>query len=268
MAPDDKVTTPSTNLYATRLEPGQVRLLLIEQPSGRCSFETHVLSEAPKYISVSYTWGPGESTVCVDEAVVNKEGVPRYLQSTDAYHEDDDPLDFSFEIGGRQYPVSKNVHDFLSILLTRVETSERYWIDSLCINQEDVFERNAQVRMMGDIYETAAFVVTWLGRDEYGEVDTVVSMCEAIQAEFWRQLDGKTGRDAAVPKLPYFFEPGLMEQLGLPNAKDDAWHVFARFWDRRWFHRAWVIQEITLANDPRIWYVDGREDPSPGYECR
>jgi hypothetical protein len=42
------------------------------------------------------------------------------------------------------------------------------WVDSICIDQtpEGVQERNAQVSMMGDIYETAADVLIWLGEGD------------------------------------------------------------------------------------------------------
>jgi Heterokaryon incompatibility protein (HET) len=46
-----------------------------------------------------------------------------------------------------------------------VEKQERqFWIDALCINQEDVSERNHQVRMIGKIYSQAQGIVAWLGR--------------------------------------------------------------------------------------------------------
>jgi hypothetical protein len=37
------------------------------------------------------------------------------------------------------------------------------WIDAICINQNDVQERNEQVGMMGDIYRKCTDVVAWLG---------------------------------------------------------------------------------------------------------
>lgn len=45
------------------------------------------------------------------------------------------------------------------------------WIDSICINQEDVEERNSQVKIMGDIYKNASTVVIWLGAsDDYTRI--------------------------------------------------------------------------------------------------
>lgn len=37
------------------------------------------------------------------------------------------------------------------------------WIDALCINQTDIDERSAQVRLMPQIYSNASCVIVWLG---------------------------------------------------------------------------------------------------------
>jgi hypothetical protein len=38
-----------------------------------------------------------------------------------------------------------------------------FWVDSLCINQDDVREKGAQVQRMFDIYSRAAHVLAWTG---------------------------------------------------------------------------------------------------------
>lgn len=43
-----------------------------------------------------------------------------------------------------------------------------YWIDAICIDQENDLERGHQVNMMGDIYGGAACVITWLGPSSAG----------------------------------------------------------------------------------------------------
>jgi hypothetical protein len=37
------------------------------------------------------------------------------------------------------------------------------WVDSICIDQDSLIERNHQVRLMGEIYEKATTVLVWLG---------------------------------------------------------------------------------------------------------
>lgn len=40
----------------------------------------------------------------------------------------------------------------------------RFWIDAICINQEDLLERSSQVSFIIDIYDRAENVMVWLGR--------------------------------------------------------------------------------------------------------
>jgi hypothetical protein len=40
------------------------------------------------------------------------------------------------------------------------------WIDMICINQEDLAERNSQVLLMGDLFRNATAVVSWIWGDE------------------------------------------------------------------------------------------------------
>ena len=42
---------------------------------------------------------------------------------------------------------------------------EFWWIDALCINQDDAEEKNEQVRMMRSMYEKATNVWVWLGEE-------------------------------------------------------------------------------------------------------
>ncbi|KAL2124105.1 hypothetical protein VTJ04DRAFT_470 [Mycothermus thermophilus] len=49
------------------------------------------------------------------------------------------------------------------------------WIDALCINQDDIDERNSQVLLMGELYRHAAAVLSWLGGDEKQEDHPVLS---------------------------------------------------------------------------------------------
>lgn len=40
------------------------------------------------------------------------------------------------------------------------------WIDQICVDQENVSERNHQVKLMADIYSSAIVVLSWLGEAE------------------------------------------------------------------------------------------------------
>lgn len=40
-----------------------------------------------------------------------------------------------------------------------------WWIDSLCINLEDGYEREKQVQIMAEIYKRATRAIIWLGQE-------------------------------------------------------------------------------------------------------
>ncbi len=50
------------------------------------------------------------------------------------------------------------------LIQLRGDTLERkVWVDAICINQDNIPERNRQVRMMPHIYSRAESVLVWFG---------------------------------------------------------------------------------------------------------
>ena len=43
------------------------------------------------------------------------------------------------------------------------DQTRRIWVDAICINQNDLTERQSQVRLMGALYGKAEHVLCWLG---------------------------------------------------------------------------------------------------------
>jgi len=69
---------------------------------------------------------------------------------------------FPIRLGDRWVFVKENLYSALQCLRCK-EVVRVLWIDALCINQENVVERNHQVIWMGEIYKRAARVIIWLG---------------------------------------------------------------------------------------------------------
>ncbi|KAI1361255.1 heterokaryon incompatibility protein-domain-containing protein [Xylaria arbuscula] len=59
------------------------------------------------------------------------------------------------------FSVTKNLYEILDTL-RRPTVSRTIWVDAICINQSNVEERTYQVRLMGDIYSKAKYVIIWL----------------------------------------------------------------------------------------------------------
>lgn len=129
-------------------------------------------------------------------------------------------------INGRTRTISKNLRDFLhqarlsQARLTRARltrarliwATEYFWIDSICLDQDDHSERNEQVQRMGDIYSQAHHVVSWLGKNS----------CKALQA-------------LAKLHCGYHFR-----RLNLPDAIGHVLKI--AYWGR-----VWIVQEVVCA---------------------
>lgn len=65
-------------------------------------------------------------------------------------------------VNGCEFTVRENLYGFLDCCRRRA-WSYPLWVDQICINQNDVKERNSQVSMMEDIYTNANETFVWLG---------------------------------------------------------------------------------------------------------
>lgn len=68
-------------------------------------------------------------------------------------------------VNGQSFYIRSNLWKFLSQIrqIRQDELPMLLWVDSICINQQDVEEKNVQVRMMHKIYTHAKEVLVWLG---------------------------------------------------------------------------------------------------------
>ncbi|KDR75028.1 hypothetical protein GALMADRAFT_140583 [Galerina marginata CBS 339.88] len=105
------------------------------------------------------------------------------------------------------------------------------WVDAVCINQEDIPERNQQVAMMGQIYGQAECVAIWLG-DETSETGAFFETLKLVES----------GKDLSPANCTWFkdLETGRSFVVDLLNAGDDITR-------RPWYIRAWTLQEFRLS---------------------
>ena len=89
------------------------------------------LESPSSYVALSYTWGAASLS---------------------------EPL----EIDGKLLFITPSADTALRRLRSRKSTLS-IWIDAICINQQDIDERSAQVKNMGVIYKQATAVIVWLG---------------------------------------------------------------------------------------------------------
>ena len=171
--------------------------------SIRCNIQHVKLSDRPQYEALSYVWGS------VDE--------PK-----------------SIEIDGKKQSIRENL--YLALKRLRLVAKPRsLWIDAICINQNNVSERNHQVEQMGKIYKQAKQVDIWLGP---GNDDNQVAI------EFLKRL-----AHDPIPSWDYgkfIFKPG--------------WQSLVRLCQMEYWGRLWIIQEVALAHKMILYCGRGTID--------
>ena len=107
-----------------------------------------------------------------------------------------------------------------------------WWIDAICINQSDVIERNQQVTLMTRIFKKANVVRVWLG----AEAENSTMAMNVIG-----QLHSIPNRGPGEPEYQY------------PDKSTDQkllhWKALIAIFQRPWWDRAWVRQEMAVASN-------------------
>ncbi|PMD32213.1 HET-domain-containing protein, partial [Hyaloscypha variabilis F] len=176
----------------------QIRLFELTSTTGASHLEGvfHVvsLSTLPTYTALSYTWGDPARTKLI-------------------------------EIGGNGLAIPLNLWWFLhSWNSSKLEKTNIFWIDAICIDQTNILERNHQVRLMKKIYTNAAKVVVWLGQEADNSDVAMNFMATQGSAPLKRKGCG-------------------YKRLW---TKDEGRALLA-LCDRAYWRRIWIIQEIIHA---------------------
>jgi len=96
-----------------------------------CKRRVVSLNDNPTFVALSYVWG---TQICAESIIVD----------------------------GETRTITQNLHDAL-LWHRDNKPNVLIWVDAICINQDDVKEKNHQVRMMNRVYSQAAQVICWLG---------------------------------------------------------------------------------------------------------
>jgi Heterokaryon incompatibility protein (HET) len=192
--------------YKPLVKADDIRIIQIFPGCGTeklvCSIKHTSLDKGVPYDAISYTWGSSSQLKTME---CHNEG---HLQITETLH----GALLRFRL--RDCPVT-------------------FWVDQLCINQDDIIERSAQVRLMKTIFAQAKKVVIWLGPASQ-DSDAGIDLARRIFAVY----DENPSADLSISNL---------HRLGLPEAWEDSWKALQALLLRPWFHRVWVIQEIAMS---------------------
>lgn len=145
-------------------------------------------------------------------------------------------------------PIKPNLYDALLRLRRDFppKGSMILWVGVLCIHQVGIFsqdlspasltgkqqtnvpEKNAQIRKMAMIYHSATRVCVWLGNEKQEDKSAIEFIHRLLKLEDFDPLT----RDPGTPI---------------------EWDAFNKLMQRPWFHRRWIMQEISLARKATLF---------------
>lgn len=194
---------------------GYIRLLEVlsdnhsESIKVRCRLTTFSRDDTtlPPYRTISYTWGDPESNTTI-------------------------------LINCKAFRVRTNC-EFALKQAYWYEKTYYYWIDAICINQENLEEKSMQVSIMGSIYKRAAHVLACVG--DHAD-DSAFLLHELKQRAFTVKPCGP-GRGLYV-RLSMRFQLGRRYSTTVRLL-----HAAVSFMERPYFTRLWVLQEMRNAQE-------------------
>ncbi|KAM0467619.1 hypothetical protein ACHAP7_011745 [Fusarium lateritium] len=217
--------------YDSELDSTNIRLVQIYKPERKLllnklslQLSTHSFEEAKllDYHALSYTWGSPEGD-----------------------KQDADPSWLSILVNGEKFYPMPNLYN--ALIRLEEEDFEYLWIDAICIDQANEREVKTQVPIMGDIYSMAAEVYIWLGKggkDSADAIDLIQQLSSLVPETNANEMNLVRPDDAKF------------EQLDLPPMHSPRWASLITLLSRNWFKRAWVMQEVALAQETFLIYGD------------
>jgi hypothetical protein len=119
----------------------------------------------------------------------------------------------------KELHITANLFHFLRLASVRLEEHGGYfWIDAICINQDNKTEKTSEVSKMADIYRSAASVLVWLGEyDEYsGQAIELISGLARLPLKTLKELnpENMNKADMVALRLGNSITPGHWASLG------------------------------------------------------
>ncbi|KAJ4345892.1 uncharacterized protein N0V89_012028 [Didymosphaeria variabile] len=193
-----------------------------------CELLTTPIAAPLKFKALSYTWGTAEKTSFL-------------------------------KLNRTQLNITPSLHTALQYIASQQEDIY-LWVDQVCIDQSNGAEKSEQVLLMSDIYRKAEQTLVWLGpaADRSDEL-----------MDLWLDIGQKAEKTAGglesyftKEKIHRLLE--IMESRSVDDPLTEPYHQLVdearpRFEDlmqaivdldeRPWFHRVWIVQEVSLCPD-------------------
>ncbi len=192
-------------------------------------------------------------TITLREVELPRKGngwaVPEY--QTLSYEWGQDGRDRPIYCDGRILLITRN----LEAALQRLRSTDEpllIWMDSICIDQDNVAERSHQVSMMALIYKSSPRVNMWLG-EENETTQEGISMLESLDKlydQLKKRLKSRRSSESwledDIMSINYL-RSILGDEAGIENEKPERWDALRDIMSRSYFERTWIAQEVLLS---------------------
>ena len=204
-----------------------------------CAQILHVkLCDAPPYRALSYTWGDS-SDIHADIELCTELDLPMTTTSTGEvpgvfalfFH-----CSHTRYFQRQRFPIRPN----LEAAMQRLESlygNWYIWIDAICIDQSNNFEKGHQVSIMSHIYRRAMAIDIWLGEEDQ-ESDLAMDLITEYENTCGCKADDEDS----------MFDLYQREEAFQNKTRDwtSHWRALEKLISRTWFKRRWIIQETAF----------------------
>ena len=202
------------------------------------TLETVILSDnhIPQFEALSYVWGSTENPMDISvKARKPKRSKPFSLQGRSRRRR--------LEVCSYgTISVTQNLATALPYL-RREDKPRVFWIDAICVNQQDSTERGHQVKRMAAVYSMARQVIVWLGPESQNStlaLRALDGLGSQLRVDWFTY---KMTTDSAGEITTHFNDP----------FDDVIWQSVGDLLSRPWFERLWIWQEVRLAREAYLF---------------
>ncbi|KAK0508151.1 hypothetical protein JMJ35_009235 [Cladonia borealis] len=212
-------------------EHTDIRLLYITVPENdaaipKVTMASVPLDSNPRYYALSYVWG----LAWVDDGL---------------------------EVNGTMTHCTASLNQVLRqyrSLIANIQGNDEdipLWVDAICINQQDLKERSAQVQLMKKIYQQAEGVIAWIGPEYQLGLRCLKILATEISSRPTSSISLSWLRDLKVDFCGAHYEQDS------PNSGSGNffWDAVNQFLNSPYWARIWILQEMTLAK--KLYFICG-----------
>ena len=219
--------------YQALVDKNGIRILHLDAAGKgtqlRGSFITTTLKDAPDFETLSYVWGEPSFT----DSILIEGSVVRITPA-----------------------LACALHH-----LRFADRPRKLWVDAICIDQDNIAERNQQVAIMSNIYQKSKTTLAWFGAGndiENHALEELVSISKTPDRYGYDGSLGVNGVDGTE-----FLDKEKIAKLGpeVIEVVEKATESRADLiYSNAWFERLWIVQEAVISQEVIIHLGDTQMD--------